>query len=246
MQKSERKISATNLLSELTKLKSQQKYLEATQMILKPVSHTATEAAELDTLDFMKIEQDLNVSAFTDKLKYDTAHIRDIIEEFRCEMLNKESLCKFNTKQYRERIEEIDQRLRHLEMKNQQQLKQLKMEYCNIESDILPLMNGLDLLQKTPVNGSIGHKLNAHSTLRRAVSAPIDKTDSEDVRRFDRFLKEHDGHTGGWIEEEHLLYVKMKNKYKDNIDQICNGFRVFYVGMCLICVYNEHNNNEIL
>lgn len=230
MQKLEKKISATALLSELTKLKSQQKYLEATQMILKPVSQTATEAAELDTLDCMKIESELNVAAFTEKLKYDAVHIRNLIANFRDEMLNKDSLCKFNTKQYRERIEDIDQRLRGLEMKNQQQLKQLKLEYCHVECEILPLINGLDLLQRSPMNITIGRKMNSAMNMRRAVSAPIDKTDSEDIRRFDRFVKEHNGHTGGWIDEEHALYVKMKNKYKNNVAQISDAFRVFFVG----------------
>lgn len=231
MQKSEKKVSATNLLSELTKLKSQQKYLEATQLILKPVSQTTTEAAELQTLDCTKIEHELNVAAFTDKLKYDAIHVRHLIDDFRVEMLNKDGLCKFNTKQYRERIENIDQRLRNVAVKNQQQLKQLKLEYCNIESDVLPLMHNLDLIQNSSVNTNLGRKLSAQSALRRAVSAPIEKNDSDDVRLFDRFLKEHNGHTGGWTDEEHLLYVKMKNKYKDNSEQICNAFRVYFVGM---------------
>lgn len=231
MHKSEKKVSATNLLSELKKLKSQQKYLEATQVILKPVSQTAAEAAELETLDYMKIEHELNVAAFTDKLKYDAIHVRQLIEDFRVEMLNKDGLCKFNTKQYREKIENIDQRLRNLDVKMHQQLKQLKLEYCNIESDVLPLMHNLDLIQNSSANINLARKLSAQSALRRAVSAPIEKNDSDDVRRFDRFLKEHNGHTGGWIDEEHLLYVKMKNKYMDNLEQICNAFRVYFVGM---------------
>lgn len=231
MQKWEKKVSATNLLSELTKLKSQQKYLEATQVTLKPVSQTATEAAELDALDYLKIEHELHIAAFTDKLKYDAIHVRDLIEDFRREMLNKDGLCNFNTKQYRERIEDIDQRLRNVAVKNQQQLKQLKLEYCNIESDVLPLMHNLDLIQNSSANANLGRKLSAQSTLRRAVSAPIEKNDSDDVRRFDRFLKEFNGHTGGWIDEEHLLYVKMKNKFKDNLEQICNTFRIYFVGI---------------
>lgn len=233
MQKTEKKVSATKLLSEIKKLKSQQKYLEATQTVLKPVTGTANEMAELDTLDCMKIEQDLNVDAFTEKLKYDAFHIRDLITAFQSEMMNKDGLQKFNTKQYRERIEDIDQRLQNYTTRNQQQLKQLKLEYCAIESELLPLMNNLDLLQKSTTISAFGRKLNAQSSMsmRRAVSAPIDRTDSDDIRRFDRYLKEHNGHNGGWIDEEHLLFVKMKNKYKDDVEQIFNAFRVFYVGM---------------
>lgn len=226
MQRSDKKPSATHLLGELTKLKTQQKYLEATQVSLKPVSHTPSEASELNGLECLKIEQDLNTASLTDKLKHDAFHLRDLVNDFRCEMLNVESLCKFNTKQYRERIEIIDQQQRELDAKNVNQLKQLKMEYCKIESELLPLMSNLDLLERMP---TIKNKISALN-MRRVQSAPIDKTDSDDVRRFDRFLKEHNGHTGGWIQEEHLLFVKLKNKHNNNIEEIFTAFKAFLVG----------------
>lgn len=226
MQKTDKKMSATHLLNELTKLKTQQKYLEATQMTLKPISQNPAELNELNELECLKIEQDLNLAALVDKLKHDSFRIRDLVREFRCEMLNEESLCKFNTKQYRERIEMIDQQQRELEKKNVELLKQLKLEYCNIEDEIIPLMNNLDFLQKS---STIRNKITAFN-VRRAQSAPIDRSDCDDVRRFDRFLKEHDGHTGGWIQEEHLLFVKMKNKHNNDIGQIYAGFKAFLIG----------------
>ena len=225
MQRTDKKPSATHLLGELTKLKTQQKYLEATQITLKPVSQTASEASELNDLECLKIEQDLNTVALTDKLKHDAFRLNDMVNDFRNEMLNVTSLCKFNTKQYRERIEIIDQQQRELDAKNVDQLKQLKMDYCNIESELLPLMCNLDLLEKRP---TIKNKISALN-MRRVQSAPIDKTDSDDIRRFDRFVKEH-GHTGGWIQEEHLLFVKLKNKHNDSIEQICAAFQAFLVG----------------
>ncbi|XP_055296953.1 coiled-coil domain-containing protein 112-like [Sitodiplosis mosellana] len=225
MQRTDKKPNATHLLIELTKLKTQQKYLEATQASLKPVSHTPSEASELNDLEYLKIEQDLNTSALTDKLKHDAFRLHDMVNDFRCEMLNVASLCKFNTKQYRERIEVIDQQQRELDAKNLDQLKQLKMEYCNIESELLPLMSNLDLLEKMP---TIKNKISTLN-MRRVQSAPIDKTDSDDVRRFDRYLKEHNGHTGGWIQEEHLLFVKLKNKHNNSIEQICAAFQAFLV-----------------
>lgn len=226
MQKSERKMSATNLLGELIKFKTQQKYLEATQVALKPTSQSPVELNELNDLECLKIEQDLNTAALVDALKYDSFRLRDLVREFRSEMLNDESLCKFNTKQYRERIEVIDHLQRELENKNVEQLKQLKLEYCSIESDLIPLMNNLDLLQKT---STIKNKITAIN-VRRAQSAPIDRSDCDDVRRFDRFLKEHDGHTGGWIQEEHLLFVKLKNKHGNDFEQMCLGFKAFLIG----------------
>lgn len=226
MQRSDKKPSATHLLGELTKLKTQQKYLEATQVTLKPVSNTPSEASELNDFECLKIEQDLNTAAITDKLKHDAFRLRDMVKEFRSEMLNVDSLCKFNTKQYRERIEIIDQQQRELDAKNLDQLKKLKMEYCKIESELLPLMNNLDLVEKMP---TIKNKISALN-MRRVQSASIEKTDSDVVRRFDKYLKEHNGHTGGWIQEEHLLFVKLKNKHNNSIEQICEAFQAFLVG----------------
>lgn len=163
MQKSEKKPSATYLLNELTKLKTQLKYLEATQMTLKPVSHLPSELNELNELECLKIEQDLNLVTLEDKLKHDAFRLHDLVKDVRCKMLSVDGLCKFNTKQYRERIEVIDQLQRELESKNAQQLNTLKSEYCKIEDELLPLMNNLDLMQKTP---TIKNRINAISMRR--------------------------------------------------------------------------------
>lgn len=226
MQRSDKKPSATFVLNELTKLKTQQKYLEATQATLKPVSHSPAELNELNNLECLKIEQDLNTLALVETLKNDAFGMQDLVKNFRCEMLSQDGLCKFNTKQYRERIEIIDQQQRELDAKNVEQLKRLKLEYCNIENELLTLMNNLDLLQKPSSMKIRMHMMN----MRRVQSAPIDKSDWDDVRRFDRFLKEHGGHTGGWIEEEHLLFIKSKNKYNNNIEHIVAAFKAFLVG----------------
>lgn len=226
MHKSEKRPSATYLLNELNKLKTQQKYLEATQLTLKPISHIPTELNELNDLECLKIEQDLNLATLEEKLRHDAFHLHDLVKNLRCEMLTEDGLCKFNTKHYRERIEAIDQQQRELETKNVQQLKHLKLELVNIDSELQPLMTNLDLLQKTP---TLKTKINA-MTMRRAQSAPIEKSDCDDVRRFDRYVKEHHGHTGGWIEEEHLLFIKMKNKHNNNIEQVCAAFKAFLMG----------------
>lgn len=227
MHKSEKRPSATFILQELTKLKTQQKYLEATQMTLKPISHIPSELNELNDLECLKIEQDLNLTTMVDKLKHDAFQLTDMITTLRTEMLTDDGLCKFNTKQYRERVEIIDQKQRELETKNIQQQKHLKLEYDKIENELQPLMYNLDLLQKSSTLKT--NKINALS-MRRVQSAPIDKSDCDDVRRFDRYVQEYNGHTGGWMDEEHLLFIKMKNKHNNNMEQICLAFKAFLIG----------------
>lgn len=233
MQKTEKRLNTANLMTELTKLKTQQKYLEATQVVLKPISQIASEFSDLNDLECMKIEQELNVAAFADKIRFDIKHIRDSIKDFRDEMLNVSSLCKFNTKQYREQIEVIDRQLRCIEKSNFEQMKQLKLEYCNTESELVPLMGNLNLLEKSTMPMAFIRKPSANtiSHMRRIHSAPIDKSDLDDVRRFDKYLKENNnGHTGGWIDQEHVLFIKMRNKFKSNIDEMSAGLKVLFVG----------------
>lgn len=233
MQTSKKRPTSTNLLGELTKIKTQQKYLEATQVVLKPMSQMSAELSDLNDLECLKIEQDLNFTALEEQLKQDAMHLQNLVRNVRCEMLTDNGFCTFNTKQYRERIETIDQLQRELEAKNLRQLNCLKTEFRQIESDLEPLMSNLDLLQRTP---TIKKQITAIN-MRRTQSAPIDKSDCDDVRRFDRFLKEHNGHTGGWIDEEHLLFIKMKNKHSNSIEQICAAFKAFLIG--------KHSKNEI-
>lgn len=247
MQKSEKKVSATNLLNELAKLRTQQKYLETTQAQLKPISQTQSEYAELNDIECLKIEQNLNLVAFADKIKYDTLHIRDTIDAFRTEMLHETGLHQFHTKQYREQIELIDQQLRDMDTMNCEQVKRLKLEYCDIESELLPLMANLDFMEKLIVPSAIGRKASTDVALsmRRVHSAPIDRTDLDDIRQFDRFVVEHHGHSGGWNSEEHALFVKMRNKCKTNIEEMCLGLAVFYIGKAP-GTQNLSRNNEKL
>lgn len=232
MQKPEKKMSALSLLTELGKLKTHQKYLESTQAQLKPISQSQSECADLNDIECMKINQDLNNIAFADKIKYDSLHIRNVINEFRNEMLHTSGLHKFNTKQYREQIVAIDQQLRDMDKTNCEQVKRLKLEYCNIESELLPIMANLDFMEKPILPAAKSRKTSANVALnmRRVHSAPIDRTDSDDVRQFDRYVLQHNGHMGGWNSEEHALFIKMRNKFKTNIGEICSGLKVFYVG----------------
>lgn len=232
MQKTDKKPSATSLLNELAKLRAQQKYLETTQATLKPHSQSHCEYAELNEIECMKIEQDLNLGTFANRLKYDTLHIRDTINGFRAEMLHPTALSKFHTKQYREQIELIDQQLRATVSANGAQLKRLKLEYSDTESELVPLMVNLDVLERCAAPAAVGRRPSAGIALsmRRVHSAPIERADLDDVRRFDRFVVEHDGHAGGWSSEEHAAFVRMRNKFRADVEEMCAGLRALYIG----------------
>jgi hypothetical protein len=39
----------------------------------------------------------------------------------------------------------------------------------------------------------------------------------QEVSAFQRFLQDSGGHTGGWDEEDHLLFLHLRNKHKGKI-----------------------------
>lgn len=90
MHKSDKKQSSTHLLNELNKLRTQQKYLEATQTVLKPSSHSPAELNDINELECLKIEQDLNLVTLEDRLKHDTFRLRESIQNVHCEMLKRQ------------------------------------------------------------------------------------------------------------------------------------------------------------
>lgn len=230
MSKAGGKASAISLLNELKKLKSQQKYLEAMQKALRPVTHAVDEAVDLNEVEKLKIEHELNWTGFRERVADDIEHAADLVKHFKADMMNEAALAKHPVKEYRERVQEIDCALRHAETKNISELRRAKAEHCEI-SGALASMYMTNLLINSPLSarGMINEPIRSDG-VRAALSAPVNRSECSDVRHFDKFLNDHKGHTGGWLEEEHRAYIKMKYKYRKNIDQICESLSGLLVG----------------
>lgn len=223
--------SAINLLNELKKLKSQQKYLEAMQMSLQPITETIDESRQLNEIEKLKIVQELNWKQFKEKIINDVEHVKNVLNDFKRNMMNEEAIKNHTVKEYRERIQEIDTILCQYEEQNINDLKHLKAEYCEI-SDTLASINTTNLLINSPlsVRCMINDSMRAIN-VRKALSAPVNRAQCNDVRQFDKFLNDHNGHTGGWQDEEHHIFIKMKIKYKKNIEQICDALKAILIGL---------------
>lgn len=215
------KSSSTAIVCELAKLKSQQKYLESSQLPIQLRDLSVEDTVALAEINNLRDELHKNILTFKLNLKNELETVKSTIQSFKNIMSNPDYIHMYNTKEYRDRIIFIDQTFRNGLQKNVEHLSLLKGEYCDLESTVLPanyLLN--ETLKVCP---SFTHCINGLKL--------IDKEDNVDVKNFYEFLVANNGHSGGWNDEEHFLYLKLKTKYKDNIDQIVMSIKHVTGGM---------------
>lgn len=227
-----RKSSATPtaIITELIKLKSQQKYLDANQITLNPhkCPTTKEEMSQLNEVENLKTELEINLSAFSrnkwQEIGYAVANLKHFTET----ALSPANVAQLNMKQYRNEILLIDRLLREACQQNADELAQLRKEFMTIEDELMPILANVNLLRQH--EKSLSGNWRGALTIRNAISAPIERIDSDDVRQFDRFVCEHGGHTGEWGDEAHQLFVKLRLKYKSNVDRICMELQPMLTG----------------
>lgn len=204
------KLSAT--VCELIKLKSHQKYLEAAQLPIQINDLSADDVATITEINNLQEELKNQIPAFKLNLKNELETVTSRVSSFQDIISNSDSINQYQTKEYRDRIVMIDQTIRNAFQSNINQLSRLKHDFCVLETTVLPENHLLNDTIKVCPNVAYGNRTGLMKT--------IDKEDNVDVRKFDDFLVANHGHTGGWNDEEHFLFLKLKAKYKENIDQI--------------------------
>ncbi|KAJ6637029.1 Coiled-coil domain-containing protein 112, partial [Pseudolycoriella hygida] len=208
-----RKLSATAIFSEFIKLKSQQKYLESTQLLIRSDELSLEDIAILTDINNLQEQLKTQVPIFKLNLKNELETVLATIKSFKDLISNPDNILQYDTKEYRDRIIHIDQTFRNVLQRNFEQISQLKEEFCEMETTVLPatyLLNESSKICPTVAN----------TTSCRGLLKLIDKDDNVDVKKFDDYLLANNGHTGGWNDEEHFLFLKLTAKYKDNVDQI--------------------------
>lgn len=221
----------TPTLNEFNKLKSQQKYLEATQKLLDFGKKCRDASSDQHlTIELNNIKEQLLTETDRFKnLKYtDIEELVSILRHFKDTMLNKEGLQQFDTKQYRDQVIYIDQKFREMLHLNTVCLTDLKRQYADIEARLLPA----DVfLREIKMNSSAFVPIHHTSIMRQVATKPADREDNADVKKFLDYLVANNGHCGGWMDEEHNLFLKLKKKYGDNSEQICMSFRHIVPGL---------------
>lgn len=217
--------TAINL--ELQKLKSQQKFLEAAQKTLdfqRKYPNDDIAAALVTEANNIRDDLQEKLSVYAQQSHADLLELQSLLREFKGTMLGPQALEKFDNKQYRDQILLIDRRFRDMNMANETELTTLRVQYAAIEST----MPAADVfLQEYHSTRWTSRRQHHQSPVRKG---PVSRADNADVQRFLDYLAQHNGHSGGWSDEEHNLFVKLKRKYRDNMERITDSFRSIVVG----------------
>lgn len=220
--------TATAILTELNKLKSQQKYLDANQIALNPLkSNSHEEMSQINDVENLKTELDLNLAAFVEDMRGGSGHALDALTDFQRTMMTVASMQQCQVKEYRAKILLVDRLLREQGERCAVEVQRLRHVFTATEVELAALCEGQNLLRQHEQRLS-GNRRTL--SVRHAVSAPIDRVDSDEVRQFDRFVADAGGHGGGWGDEEHQLFVKMKARFRENVDRIWQELRPMLTG----------------
>lgn len=227
--KPKEKLSPTIVLCRLTQLKAQQKYLDldATNHILdqkhfrQPSDHEAI--ADILNLD-EKLGSDFKV--FCRTANSDASELHQSIRDFERSMISSEGVKKYKTNEYRNRAMEIDQLFCQRYEINAKTLLSLRQTFCEVEMEWLTVVADPLLVNEMSPKVCPAFSLRAAASIRH----PIGHSDNEAVREFDEFLRSSRGYSGGWPDEEHNLFVKLKTKYKDNLTRICECMQDIVAG----------------
>ena len=218
-----KKLTTTSILCELSRLKSQQFYLENTQshlLIDFDSEHDVKEKELLISIKKLQSEMKKDFKEFQLERKCNLEEILDDINTFKVNMMTQENIQKCNNMQYREAILEIDNKLTNISDLCEKTHMELAEEYIKLSSTI-PSMT--DLMIEIP-------KYVPKSIRVNVIAKPIDESLANDVRVFDNFLQNSGGHTGGWSGEIHTIFLKYKCKYKTNIKRIIECIQTLLPG----------------
>lgn len=223
--------SAMAILTELIKLRAQQKYLDANQIALDPQkSNSQAEMSQINDVENLKTELDINFGSFVDGLRRDTGHALAQLRAFQRAMANATTIQQCPMKEYRAHILLVDRLLHDSAERNAAQVLRLRHEFTAMEAELAQRLGDDSNLLRQHARLPVGrwHAL----AVRHAVSAPIERADSDEVRQFDRFVADSAGHSGGWGDEEHRVFVKVRAKFRNNVERICRELQLLLTGAC--------------
>lgn len=229
--KSKEKLSPTILLCRLTQLKAQQKYLDATKPIFD-AKHFQLSAEHDAIANIENTDQKLtnDFQNFCREKTNDIRSLTSVINEFSKTMISLDSVQKYKTNEYRDRAIAIDKHFCNQLQQNNETYLFLQEKYSDIDKELREIVS--DPLIASEMTTKICPAFSIRATVKHSTKFPIDRSDNDAVRKFDEFLCAHKGYTGGWTDEEHNIFVKLKLKYKTNMMRIVECMQNLMPGKC--------------
>lgn len=194
------------------------------------VSSTSSGSNErqlLSEIELMLVEHPEGVRKEKQKVINTILNMREKINRLRQMAENVE---KYDIKTYRERALDVENSLTDLYNNNLFRLGQLKCDQMDILASLPDSSELLKEESKYTAKRSTRPKKRSNRT-EEADNIPTTQSHYyRAVKDFDNFLKANGGHTGGWNEEQHSVYVALHAKYKNNAIKVENALREILPG----------------
>ncbi|KAJ9575979.1 hypothetical protein L9F63_007168, partial [Diploptera punctata] len=113
----------------------------------------------------------------------------------------------------RKSLMELQNKIREFKRTNDESFQRLSEEESILTDEIMFLESKTDEWNQ-PINNSV-----LKPVVKSISKSYISNTDNtrKEILEFQKFLQDHGGHTGGWSEEDHLLFLRLRNKSKGKI-----------------------------
>ncbi|PNF30779.1 hypothetical protein B7P43_G06189 [Cryptotermes secundus] len=202
-------VNSTSFVAHAARLKMQEDYLDKAQAIaikcMKCLDHHATQdlSAVHKEMECQRIQE-------SEELHHSMLSILNSLNQLRDDIQNEDRLRQLDMEHYRRSIYELENKIRTFSETSDKRFGKLLEEECTLTHD-------LNNLENKYVDWSQAVKPSLLKLPVRTVSKSyISNTDNikEEVSTFQTFLQNTGGHTGGWGEEDHCLFLHLRNKHK--------------------------------
>lgn len=230
-----KRLTSAGVICGLAKTRNQENYLYAVQSkafldidlnLIEKVDDTDLEKRFLAEIKLKLTEDPEQFVRHKQAVQQGIYSLREKIQRL---YLMSDRVQQYDLKTYRSSVLEIENLISDIHNNNQLRIAELKFNYMNIVAE-LPEPSDL-LKEETKFKPSRPAAINARMKKNCVQDEPNSSKacdgggNYKEVNDFDRFLLSHGGHSGGWIEEQHSIYMGLKAKYRNNRPRIVDAFK---------------------
>lgn len=230
-----KRMTAIGVICELAKAKSQEGYLYGVQSkaiseldlstgidISECPDNVEEEKRLLSEIELCLIEQPQSFKIEKNKARQGVQILNEKLNRLK---LMADNVQKYDIKTYRNTVLDVENTITELQNSNRFRIGKLKCDYLDIIGDI---PESSELLREETKFNPKRSQLVTKSRKKRSSHEGEDLAHPEeykDVEEFDRFLRSHGGHTGGWNDEQHSIYLSLRAKYRNNANRITEALK---------------------
>lgn len=234
-----KRLTSTGVICELAKTKSQEHYLYGVQskafldLDLTSDDDADTEKRLLAAIELQLVESPEQFHKDKQSVQQGVVHLNEKIQRLH---VMADDVQKYDIKTYRSCVLDVENTITDLHNNNQLRLSRLKCDHMDIlaalpePSDLLREETKFMQRRRPPLPSTQAAARTRRKTAEVGEDTAMASCDYREVKEFDRFLQNRGGHTGGWNDEQHSIYLGLRARYRNNLDRVEETFREILPG----------------